>query len=43
MRNHFEQDLHVRYRLQRYGAGRHMDFSDCEPDALAAAMVAELL
>ena len=25
LRNHFEQNRHVRHRLERYGAGRYMD------------------
>ena len=33
---------HVHHRLQRYRAGRHMDFADCELDALAAVIVEEL-
>ncbi|NIR91708.1 MAG: alpha/beta fold hydrolase [Gammaproteobacteria bacterium] len=39
LQNHFEQNFHVHHRLQRYGAGRRMDFEDCEPDTLAAAIV----
>jgi predicted glycosyltransferase len=41
LRNHFEQNYHVRHRLDQYGAGRHMDYSATDPDALAAAMVEE--
>ena len=26
LRHHFEQNLHVRHRLERYGGGRYMDF-----------------
>ena len=26
LRNHFEQNVHVRHRLNRYGAGRAMDY-----------------
>ena len=26
LRHHFEQNFHVRHRLERYGAGRCMDF-----------------
>ena len=26
LRHHFEQNFHVRHRLERYGAGRRMDF-----------------
>ena len=28
LRRHFEQNLHVRHRLERYGAGRAMDYRD---------------
>ena len=32
LRHHFEQNFHVRHRLERYGAGRCMDFeSDARP------------
>ena len=27
LRHHFEQNFHVRHRLDRYGAGRRMDFA----------------
>ena len=37
--NHFEQNFHVRHRLDRYRAGRCMDFRTTDPDALAAAIV----
>ena len=42
LRNHFEQQYHVRHRLDRYGAGRCMDHATTDPDMLAAAIVAEL-
>jgi UDP:flavonoid glycosyltransferase YjiC (YdhE family) len=38
LRRHFEQNLHVRHRLERYGAGRPMDVATATPDALAAAI-----
>jgi predicted glycosyltransferase len=38
LRHHFEQNLHVRHRLQRYGAGRCMDFERETPDTIAAAI-----
>ena len=31
LRHHFEQNFHVRHRLDRYGAGRRMDFDDRHP------------
>jgi pimeloyl-ACP methyl ester carboxylesterase len=43
LRRHFEQQFHVRHRLDRHGAGRHMTYDEAaDPDALAAAIVAEL-
>jgi pimeloyl-ACP methyl ester carboxylesterase/predicted glycosyltransferase len=42
LRHHFEQNFHVRHRLQRYGSGRCMDFDTATPDAIAEAMAAEI-
>jgi UDP:flavonoid glycosyltransferase YjiC (YdhE family) len=42
LRNHFEQNFHVRHRLDRYGAGRRMDYDSSPPDAIAEALAAEL-
>jgi len=42
LRNHFEQNRHVRHRLERYGAGRRMDYATADPDAIAAAMAEEI-
>ncbi len=43
LRNHFEQNHHVRHRLERYGAGRYTSYEQaCDPEALAAAIVAEV-
>jgi hypothetical protein len=36
LRRHFEQNLHVRYRLDRYGAGRALDFETATPETIAA-------
>ncbi len=36
--HHFEQNFHVRHRLDRYGAGRCMEFASTDPDLLAAAI-----
>ena len=36
--HHFEQNFHVRHRLDRYGAGRCMDYATTDPDHLAAAI-----
>jgi UDP-N-acetylglucosamine:LPS N-acetylglucosamine transferase len=42
LRHHFEQRLHVRHRLERYGAGRCMEFDDSPPEAIAAAIAEEI-
>jgi len=42
LRNHFEQNFHVRHRLDRYGAGRCIAYEGLEPEALAAAIAAEI-
>ena len=38
LRHHFEQNLHVRHRLERYGAGRCLDFERETPETIAAAI-----
>jgi predicted glycosyltransferase len=40
LRNHFEQNRHVRHRLARYGAGRLMDY-DASPSEVIAEAIAE--
>ncbi len=42
LRNHFEQNFHVTHRLDRYNAGRRMDYATSTPDTIAEAMVATL-
>jgi pimeloyl-ACP methyl ester carboxylesterase/predicted glycosyltransferase len=42
LRNHFEQNFHVAHRLDRYGAGRRMDFATATPELIAQEMVAAL-
>jgi predicted glycosyltransferase len=42
LRNHFEQNRHVRHRLSVYGAGRCLDWATLTPQTLADAMVAEI-
>jgi predicted glycosyltransferase len=42
LRHHFEQNFHVRHRLERYRAGRCLDYTETEPEALAQAMAEEL-
>jgi predicted glycosyltransferase len=41
LKHHFEQNFHVRHRLDRYRAGRRMDFEDSPPEAIAAAIAEE--
>ena len=40
--NHFEQQRHVRHRLERYQAGRPMDYARTSPDQLAKAIAEEI-
>jgi UDP-N-acetylglucosamine:LPS N-acetylglucosamine transferase len=40
--HHFEQNFHVRHRLERHGAGRRMDFETATPDVIAAAIADEI-
>ena len=42
LRHHFEQNLHVRHRLDRYRAGRCMDYQTAEPADIAAAIATEI-
>jgi predicted glycosyltransferase len=42
LRNHFEQNRHVRHRLERYRAGRFMDYDASPPEVIAEAIAAEL-
>jgi len=42
LRHHFEQNFHVRHRLERHGAGRCMDFDSDGPDEIAAAIAEEI-
>jgi UDP-N-acetylglucosamine:LPS N-acetylglucosamine transferase len=42
LRHHFEQNFHVRHRLERYGAGRRMDFDDSPPETISAAIAEEI-
>ena len=41
-RNHFEQNRHVRHRLDRYGAGRYMGYDASPPEVIAAAIAEEI-
>jgi pimeloyl-ACP methyl ester carboxylesterase/predicted glycosyltransferase len=40
--HHFEQNFHVRHRLERYGARRFMDFARVSAEEIAAAICHEL-
>jgi len=40
--HHFEQNFHVAHRLDRYRAGRRMDYATTDPDAIADAIAAEV-
>ena len=40
--HHFEQNFHVRRRLDRYGAGRCMDFETATPETIADAIAEEI-
>ena len=42
LRDHFEQNLHVRHRLEHHGAGRPMDYEDSPPEQIAQAIAQEL-
>jgi UDP-N-acetylglucosamine:LPS N-acetylglucosamine transferase len=42
LKHHFEQSFHVRHRLERYRAGRRMEFDDSPPEAIAAAIAEEI-
>jgi predicted glycosyltransferase len=42
LRDHFEQNRHVRHRLERYGAGRCMEYASTTPETIAEAIAAEI-
>ncbi len=42
LRHHFEQNFHVRRRLERYGAGRCMTFETSTPEVIATAIAEEI-
>jgi pimeloyl-ACP methyl ester carboxylesterase/predicted glycosyltransferase len=42
LRHHFEQNFHVRRRLEQYGAGRRMDFDNSPPEQIAVAIAQEI-
>lgn len=42
LKNHFEQNFHVAHRLDRYNAGRRMEYETATPEIIADAMIAVL-
>lgn len=40
--HHFEQNYHVAYRLDRYRAGKRMDYATTEPEGLAHVIAHEI-
>jgi UDP:flavonoid glycosyltransferase YjiC (YdhE family) len=42
LEHHFEQQFHVAYRLDRYGAGRRVDYASASADVIASAIVEEI-
>ncbi|HEX2362359.1 MAG TPA: alpha/beta fold hydrolase [Jiangellaceae bacterium] len=40
--HHFEQNFHVAHRLDRYGAGRRMDYATADAEAIADAITADI-
>jgi UDP-N-acetylglucosamine:LPS N-acetylglucosamine transferase len=40
--HHFEQNFHVRHRLERYAAGRRMDYATATPETIALAIADEI-
>jgi UDP:flavonoid glycosyltransferase YjiC (YdhE family) len=42
LRHHFEQNFHVAHRLDRYRAGRRMDYASSDPDQIADAIATEI-
>ena len=42
LRDHFEQNFHVRHRLDRHRAGRCMDYQTAEPADIATAIASEI-
>lgn len=42
LRHHFEQNIHVRHRLEGYGAGRCLPYDELTPESLSAALLEEI-
>ena len=43
LRRHFEQNIHVRHRLDQYAAGRCLPYDELTPDTLARAIAEEVV
>lgn len=42
LKHHFEQNFHVTHRLDRYGAGRRMDYDTATTESIATAISVEI-
>jgi hypothetical protein len=42
LKHHFEQQFHVRYRLDQYGAGRPVDYDAASVETLGEAIATEV-
>lgn len=42
VRDHFEQQIHVRHRLERYRAGHSLDYTTATPEGIADAIAREI-
>jgi pimeloyl-ACP methyl ester carboxylesterase/predicted glycosyltransferase len=42
LQHHFEQQFHVRHRLERYGAGTCLPYQSLDPETLAEAVAGEM-
>jgi predicted glycosyltransferase len=42
LKHHMEQNFHVRHRLERYRAGRRMEYDESPPELIAAAIAEEI-
>ncbi len=42
LKHHFEQQIHVRHRVERHRGGRAVDFDDATPERLAQAIAEEI-
>jgi pimeloyl-ACP methyl ester carboxylesterase/predicted glycosyltransferase len=42
LQNHFEQNLHVKHRLDQYSAGRCLQYAASNPDVIASTLVEQI-